>query len=67
MNWCFAIVNNKIGEIYFDRSKSGRVSISNHCYVGKSEFKNKEERKALEEDIKKFKVIYKNKKYKLIK
>lgn len=67
MSWCFAIINNKPGEIYFERSKSGRVKFWGHCYVGKEDFKTKEERSALEKDIKKFKIVYRNKNYKLIK
>lgn len=37
MNWCFAIVNNRIGEIYFER-KGNRPEIFAHCYVKKSDF-----------------------------
>ena len=24
MNWCFAIINNKAGEIYFDKNKNSQ-------------------------------------------
>lgn len=67
MNWCFATINNKIGEIYFEKNKKGQTKLLGHCYVKREEFKSKQERKELEEDIKKFKIIYKNKKYKIIK
>ena len=66
MSWCFAIINSRLGEIYFDRKKTGQIKFLGHCYVKKEDFKIKEERNALEEDIKKFKIIYKNKKYKII-
>ena len=66
MTWCFAIINNRLGEIYFDKKKNGQIKFLGHCYVKKEEFKTKEEQCAIEEDIKKVKIIYKNKKYKLI-
>jgi len=25
MNWCFAIINNKAGEIYFDKNKNSQI------------------------------------------
>jgi len=67
MCWCFAIVNNKLGEIYFDRKKNGRIQILGHCYVRREDFKTKQEQKCITEDIEKARVIYRNEKYKLIK
>ena len=65
MSWCFAIVNNKLAEIYFDK-KNGQVEVWGHCYVKKEDYKTQEEQKWIKEDTRKIKVIYRNKKYKLI-
>jgi hypothetical protein len=37
-----------------------------HCYVKKEDYKTKQEQKWIEEDTKRVKVVYRNKKYKLI-
>ncbi len=68
MSWCFATINNKLGEIYFDKVRRGnnqRTIFKGHCYVKKSEFKTKEERRALERDITQYHISYRKGKYKL--
>lgn len=65
MGWCFAIINGRLGEIYFDKKKNGQIKIWGHCYVKREGF-SKQEQKWIDEDIKKTKVVYRNKKYKLI-
>ena len=68
MCWCFATINNKLGEIYFDKVRRGnklRIVFKGHCYVKKSEFKTKEERRALDVDAAKFHISHRNGKYKL--
>lgn len=40
MPWCFAIINNKLAEIYFEKKK-GKIKIEGHCYVKKEEFKTR--------------------------
>ncbi len=65
MYWSFAIINNKIGEIYFSRKGRG-YKIEGHCYDKREEFSNKEELKVLDEDIKKYRFVYRNKKYKRV-
>lgn len=67
MNWCFATINGRLGEIYFEKKKNGQTKFLGHCYVKKEDFKTKEELRALDEETKKFKIIYKNKQYKVIK
>ena len=47
--WCFATMNGRLVEIYFN-SKYG---IYVHCYVERKEF-NKRERKMIDSDIKKY-------------
>lgn len=67
MVWCFAIINNRLGEIYFDKKKNSRIKILGHCYVKREDFKTKQEQKCITADIKKVRVVYRNKKYRLIK
>jgi len=51
--WCFAIVNGRLAEIYFDK----KYGIYGHCYVKKREY-TKRERKMIDSDIKKYRFIY---------
>lgn len=60
--WCFAKVNGKLAEIYFEK-KRGKNEIYGHCYVKKSDYETEEEQKWIEEDTKKFNFVYKNNKY----
>ncbi len=52
--WCFAIVNNRLAEISFDK----RYGIYGHCYVKREEYKTKQEGKWIREDIKKCRFTY---------
>ena len=67
MPWRFAILNNRLAEIYFDKDKQNRVKIQGHCYVAKNEYKTKQEQKWIEIDTRKTRVVYRNKKYRLVK
>ena len=67
MYWRFAIVNNKLGEIYYHKKKNGRVKILSHCYVKREDYKIKQEQRMIAQDIKRERVVYRNKEYKLIK
>ncbi len=58
MSWCFAVVNHRLAEIYFE---NGRVW--GHCLVRRSEFKLKKEREWIEKDTKKYKLKYAGGKY----
>ncbi len=40
MSWCFAIVNNRLAEIYFEEKK-GKTKIIGYCYVKEEEYKTK--------------------------
>lgn len=66
MGWSFATINNKTGEIYFDKDKNGKIKFLNHCYVKREDFKNKQEQKCFNKDIRTTKIIYRNKKYRLV-
>jgi len=67
MSWSFAIINGKLGEIYFEKTKTGKIKFQGHCYVKREDFTEKEELAMLEEDIKKLKITYRNKKYRVVK
>ena len=58
--WCFAIVNKKLAEIYFER-KRGKTKIQGHCYVGKEEYMTKREQKWIKHDTAKFQFVYRKK------
>ena len=57
-----ASIKNKLAEIYFDRDENGKPKIFGHCYVKKEEYKTKQEQKWIEQDIKRARVVYRNKK-----
>ena len=63
MPWLFAIVNNRLAEIYFDETKTGKLKIWGHCYVRKEDYKTKQEQKWIKQDTKYLKLVYRNKKY----
>lgn len=48
--WCYALINYRLGEIYFTR-KRDRVVIEGHSYLGKDERLTKVESTALQHDI----------------
>ncbi len=64
--WCFGIVNNRLAEIYFDENKNGRIKVWGHCYIEKEDYKTKKEQRWITQDIKRIKIVYRNKKYKFI-
>ncbi|MFH1193157.1 MAG: hypothetical protein V1656_02465 [Candidatus Jorgensenbacteria bacterium] len=52
--WCFAIVNNRLAEIYFD----ARWGIWAHCYVERHEYRTIQERKWIKEDTERYRFTY---------
>lgn len=48
--WCYALINNRLGEIYFALDK-GKTTITGHCYLGKNETFNQKEVGAFQKDI----------------
>ena len=63
MGWCFAKINNRLGEIYFDKDKNGKSKITGHCYVDNETFNTKQEKKWIKNDTKKYQLTYRNGKY----
>lgn len=52
-HWSFAIVNNRLAEIFFRYNKAKRIKkFFAHCYVNKSEYTAKKEQKMIQKDIK---------------
>lgn len=60
--WCFAKVNGKLAEIYFEKRR-GKNETYAHCFVDENEYTTKVERKWIEQDTNRFKFAFKNKKY----
>ena len=63
MSWCFAIVNNKLAEIFFDKTQKGKTKIRGFCYADQSEYKTQKEREWIKEDTAKVQLIYQKGKY----
>jgi hypothetical protein len=62
MSWCFALVNNRLAEIYF-RENEKAPKIWAYSYVSKNEYKTKKEQGWIKEDTAKFRFTYRNRKY----
>lgn len=64
LKWCFAIVNGKLGEVFFNKNKTGKPKVHSHCYVKREEY-SKKEQKMIAADTLKCNFIWKNGIYKL--
>ncbi len=63
MNWCFATVNGRLAEIFFEKKRNS-ASLMGHTYVKKGNYKTKYEKIWIEKDSNKFKLTYKKGIYK---
>lgn len=63
MNWCFAIINNKLAEVYFEKKK-GEIKFLGHCYIDRSDYRSKREKEWIEKDTIRVQLIYRNRAYK---
>ncbi len=64
MSWCFAILNGRLAEIFFERKENEKEpKIMGHCYVSASEYKTKREQKMIEKDTKRYHFSCRNKIY----
>lgn len=63
MNWCFAKVNNRLVELFFEK-KNGKTIFIGHAYVKESEYKTKKEKNWIKKDSAKFQFIYRKGEYK---
>ena len=62
MPWSFAIINNRLAEVFFEEKKDKTV-FNGHCYVERREYKTKQERKWIKTDTAKLRFTYRNGKY----
>ncbi|MBM4177539.1 hypothetical protein FJ208_01940 [Candidatus Gribaldobacteria bacterium] len=67
MFWCFAIVNNKLAEIFFDKDSNEESLITGHCYVKRQDYRTKQEQHWIDQDTKKARFFFKKGEYKPIK
>lgn len=65
MNWCFAIINNKLAEVYFER-EFGKIKYFGHCYINENDYKTKKEKDYIKKDTAHIKLVYGNGSYKRI-
>ena len=65
MGWRFALVNNRLAEIFFKGEKRPRVFT--HCYVERSEYKSKQEQGWIDKDTAKCRFSCQKGKYKRLK
>lgn len=63
MPWCFAIINNRLAEIFYEGKRLSSMRIYGHAYVNKNEYKTKTEQRWIEKDIEKFKFSYRKGRY----
>ncbi len=63
MHWCFAIINGRLAEVFFDVKKNGSKRIFAHAYVRAEEFRLKREKEQIRKDTAKTRLSYRNKQY----
>ena len=56
--WCFAFINNRLAELYFDRDKKGRLLLEGHGYIDDTKGWTREEKKWIPIDTKKYQFSY---------
>ncbi len=61
--WSFALVNNRLAEIFFNKTPKGKVKIRGHCYVNETDYKTKKEQKWIKEDAARVRLTYNKGKY----
>lgn len=64
MFWCFAIINNRLAEIFYDGEKPNSMKIFGHAYVNKDEYSTKQEQEWITKDTKKLNFTYRKGIYK---
>lgn len=64
--WCFAIVNNKLAEIFFEK-KAGKTHIYSHAHVKPEEYQTRREQQWIKDDTSKFQFVFQKGKYRDLK
>ncbi len=62
MSWAFALVNNKLAELYFER-RGKTIRMGGYCHVERSEFITRKELGEIDFDTKKYQLSYRNGRY----
>ena len=62
MHWCFALINKRLAEIFFEGKNKSQVVA--YCYVKAEEYKTKKEKNWIAQDTKRLRFLYKKGKYK---
>ena len=62
MNWCFAVINGRLAELFFHKNR-GRLCFLGHCYVKRRNYSTIKEREMIDKDVKKNRFSYKREKY----
>lgn len=60
--WCFGKVNGKFAEVWFENRRGKSIPYA-HCFVDESDYKTKQERKWIEQDIKRVNLSFKKNTY----
>ena len=63
MTWSFALVNNRLAEVFFEM-KRGKNIFLGHAYVKESEYTTKKEKRWIKEDTAKVRLVYRKGEYK---
>ncbi|TSC86393.1 MAG: Uncharacterized protein G01um101416_666 [Microgenomates group bacterium Gr01-1014_16] len=66
MNWCFAIINRRLSELFFEKRGRG-VKFLGFAHVKRDEYGTKREQKMIDKDIIKHRFTYRGGKYTRIK
>ena len=62
MSWCFAKVNGKLAEVYFEGSGE-KLKIFGHAYVNSEEYQTKKEQSWIKKDTDKFQFTFREGQY----
>lgn len=65
MTWSFGLVNGKLAEVFFEKRKGKTVPYA-HAYVRESEYTTKRDKRWIQEDTERIKLVYRLGKYQRI-
>ena len=67
IEWCFALVNGRKGEIFFQQQANGKKKIIAHYYLKETDPIIKKMKTTINRETQELRVVYRNKKYRIIK
>ncbi len=62
MNWCFAKINGRLAELFFEKN-GNEPKVIGHAYVSVTKYTAKRELKLVEKDTAHYQLSYRNKVY----